>query len=98
MKRCSSGFKIVDSATPYYGVQKGEVICEAIASTNSVIVAGRIRVGLGAVYFASLERGAAGNWSNGADRARWTLNFRQWMIDLPVPGAAQTRRYSFTTD
>jgi len=84
-------FECDDSANPYRGLGQAPAKCEVIAGTKSVVVAGRIPVGLGSIYFAALDPSEKGRWQEGADRDRWTLNFKQWMMDLPVPGAAETR-------
>jgi hypothetical protein len=46
-------------------------------------VAGCIPYGQGGVYFITKP-------PQGSDTDRWTLNFRQWMLGLPIPGAAET--------
>ena len=83
-------FECDNSANPYRGIQQVPAKCEVIAGTKSVVVAGRIPVGLGSIYFAALDPGEKGKWREGADRDRWALNFKQWMLDMPVPGAAET--------
>ena len=45
-------------------------------------VAGCIPYGQGGVYFITKP-------PQGSDTDRWTLNFRQWMLGLPIPGAAE---------
>jgi len=73
------------------GVQQCPVKMEAIAGTPSVTVAGRIPVKLGSIYFASFDASEQGRWQQSPDRDRWTLNFKQWLLGLPVPRAAETR-------
>ncbi len=46
-------------------------------------VAGCMPYGRGGVYFIT-------KLQQGSDTDRWTLNFRQWMLGLPIPGAAET--------
>jgi len=46
-------------------------------------VAGCIPYGSGGVYFITKP-------AQGSDTDRWMLNFRQWMLGLPIPGAADT--------
>lgn len=45
-------------------------------------VAGCMPYGKGGVYFIT-------KLPQGSDTDRWTLNFRQWMLGLPIPGAAE---------
>ena len=59
---------------------------EIVASVNTGGLAGKIPFGKGAVYFASI----GDRWDRGADKDRWELNFRQWMLRKPVPRAAAT--------
>ncbi|MBM3747768.1 MAG: hypothetical protein FJW34_18430 [Acidobacteria bacterium] len=61
--------------------------CEVIASVKDGVVAGSIPVGRGRLFFSS----HSGWWDRGTDKDRWTLNLRQWMLGLPVPGATETR-------
>lgn len=65
---------------------------EVIASAKKGVVAGMFPYGSGSVYFVS----NSSNWKRGADKDRWTLNFYQWMLGLPVPGAAVTSPGSST--
>jgi len=58
---------------------------EVIASTKSGVIAGRVPYGQGSIYFAFF----GSMWPSGADKARWTLNFQQWMLGLHVPGYAE---------
>ncbi len=46
-------------------------------------VAGCVHYGRGSVCFITKP-------AHGSDTDRWTLNFCQWMLGLPVPGAADT--------
>lgn len=62
---------------------------EVIVSSASGVMAGRVPLGRGSVCFACIPEEQI--WDRGADRYRWTLNFRQWTLGLPVPGAADTR-------
>ena len=59
---------------------------EIIAYMKNNIVAGKFPYGKGSVYFA----GVGEYWYTGKDKDRWTLNFYQWMLGLPVPGKAAT--------
>ena len=45
-------------------------------------VAGCVPYGRGGVYFIT-------KLPQGSDTDRWTLNFRQWMLGLPIPGGAE---------
>lgn len=60
---------------------------EVLASVSSGIVAGKIPLGQGNVYFASM----GDDWPKSTDKDRWTLNFHQWMFGKPIPEAARTR-------
>lgn len=60
---------------------------EVVVSASSGILAGRVPLGRGYIYFASVDLDE--NWDRGTDRHRWELNFKHWMLDLPIPGAAE---------
>ena len=65
----------------------GEVI---VSIPSKGVVAGRVPVKAGAVYFAFVDS----NWRRGTDRDRWSLNFNQWMMGFEVPGATDKKGHA----
>ena len=59
---------------------------EIIAYVREDVLAGKVPYGKGSIYFA----GCGEYWDFGKDKDRWTLNFYQWMLGLPVRGRAET--------
>jgi hypothetical protein len=73
------GFYVSPSADIIYGK-------EAAGGEYDIAFAGRVVVGDGNVVFACLNTEGSSLANN--DYRRWFLNFCQWVMGLPVPGAA----------
>jgi hypothetical protein len=68
---------------PYSDVIYGK---EDSSGEYDIAFAGRVAVGDGNIVFACLS--TEGSLSTHNDYHRWFLNFHQWVMGLPVPGAA----------
>jgi hypothetical protein len=73
------------SSNRHYYLTRYPVDTEIMVSIKSGVIAGRVPLGRGSIYFV-----LTGNrWDKGIDKDRWELNFKQWMLGLAVPGAAE---------
>jgi hypothetical protein len=81
-------FKFGSGGVGFYVPSSSDIIYgkEAAGGEYDIAFAGRVVVGDGNIVFACLNTEGSSLANN--DYRRWFLNFHQWVMGLPVPGAA----------